>query len=171
MLSELFATIREKSDRAVRTVVILPEVFWFALRVELKKLSKLQAWALGLSVVPVLVGKLIDEKLISFGYIKTMFLTYPFRMSLIFTVFATGLGIAASLWKRRSLKTYAVAEIAFGNTFVFSVFKSLPPDFAFSKLFAIGSAVYVIARGFNNLADVKKANQEDEAEKAMAAGS
>jgi hypothetical protein len=70
-----------------------------------------------------------------------------------FTATASFMGWLASSWKRLALKSYAITEISFGCVLSFNVILYIAPRFEFSKLVALGSAVYVIARGFSNLAD------------------
>lgn len=88
--------------------------------------------------------------------LKIFYTNHPIIAALLFTIVALMVGLSASLWKKHSIKTYAAGEIIFGCSVAFSVLKTLAPQFDFSKLFAIGSAIYVISRGFNNLSDANK---------------
>jgi hypothetical protein len=82
-------------------------------------------------------------------------LRHPTTTALLATVVVTAIGAAASYWKQRALKSYAIVEIAFGAAVSFNVLRS-GSVFSSGKMFAVGSSVYVAARGFNNLADAYK---------------
>jgi len=82
-------------------------------------------------------------------------------------VFAAGFGVfvlllskGASEWKQRDLLSYGMAEIGFGYFLASSVaFKAITNP-SIAEYLAVGSALYVIVRGFNNLADAQqKLNQ------------
>jgi hypothetical protein len=78
-------------------------------------------------------------------------------VALVLAMVALILGALASYWKQRGQRSYGMAEVAFGALLSYNAVLHLSPNFEFSKLFAIGTAIYVIARGFNNLSDARKA--------------
>jgi hypothetical protein len=80
------------------------------------------------------------------------FARHPRIAALSATLLAIFLGAAASYWKRKNWKSYSIMEIAFGAAVTLNVALSVG-GYSSAKLIAICSAVYVIARGFNNLSD------------------
>jgi len=88
--------------------------------------------------------------------LKNVLLRHPIITALLLTVLAVGLGALASFWKQKHLISYGVAEIAFGTLLAYNNLVNLAPNYEFPKLFAIGTAIYVIARGFNNGWDGRK---------------
>ncbi len=85
--------------------------------------------------------------------LKHVIAGHPAVFALVLAVTGMLFGSLVSDWKHRALRSYAITEIAFGSAFIFNVAVRIAPDFDFSKMLAVGSAVYVIARGFNNLTE------------------
>ena len=94
---------------------------------------------------------------IHFQWLRTATTNHPISVAVTFTGLVVGLGALASYWKRKALRSYALMEVMFGALLGFNVLLHLAPDFGFAKLFAVASAIYVIARGFNNLSDARLA--------------
>lgn len=96
----------------------------------------------------------------SLGYtlddLKPWFSRHPLATALAFSALAFLLGSLASYWKRHAQASYGISEVAFGLAFAFNVLLNIASHFDFSRIFAVGSAVYVIARGLNNLSDARK---------------
>jgi hypothetical protein len=88
--------------------------------------------------------------------LKVWLLRHPLTLAVSATLLVIGIGAVASYWKRKALMSYGVIEIAFGAAVSFNILRSGGNVFSFAKLFAIGSSVYVVARGFNNLTDAYK---------------
>jgi hypothetical protein len=85
------------------------------------------------------------------GGLKALVQEAPMFMAVSVTITAMILGLLASYWKRHAQGSYGAFEALFGVLLSFSLLLRLAPGFELVKLFGIGSAVYVIARGFNNL--------------------
>ena len=83
--------------------------------------------------------------------------SHPLSTAIVLTAVVIALGALASFWKRRALRSYALMEIAFGTSLGFNILLHVAPKFEFSKLFAVATAIYVIARGFNNFSDARMA--------------
>src|SRR5437867_2400425 len=77
-------------------------------------------------------------------------LKHPGIIALVLAIVALIFGAVASYWKQHAQRSYGTAEITFGALLSYNAALHLSPNFEFSKLFAIGTAIYVIARGFNN---------------------
>jgi hypothetical protein len=71
----------------------------------------------------------------------------------ILTVSAFFLGFFITLWKKKQLFTYSIAEIAFALFTVFQISLHLWPEGRLSNFVALGSALYVVSRGFGNFWD------------------
>jgi|SRR5579864_183454 len=83
-------------------------------------------------------------------------LHHPRLLASGLTALALMTGFGASYWKQKAQITYGVSEVAFGAVLSFNVLLSISSTFTPAKMLALGSAVYVIARGFNNIADANK---------------
>lgn len=62
-------------------------------------------------------------------------------------------GFALALWKRRQPFVYGAGEIVFGGFSAFATALFLWPNGELSKFVTLASAVYVVSRGVNNVAD------------------
>ena len=76
---------------------------------------------------------------------------YPLVSALTLVAIAVGVGALLAIWKECSLETYAVGEVVFGLMVSFATLWHLPPDFELAKILTVGSAVYVMSRGFGNI--------------------
>jgi hypothetical protein len=85
--------------------------------------------------------------------LKDGLLRHPAIIALFLAIIAIALGLLTSLWKRKAQGSYGMAEIVFGALLSYNAALHLAPNFEFAKLFAVGTAIYVIARGFNNILD------------------
>ena len=83
------------------------------------------------------------------------------KAATIVSLLAVIAGTVLALWKRSQLFTYSLGEIVFGAFSSFWVAYSLWPDGGVAKFAALGSALYVISRGWGNLIDalIKEAAQ------------
>ena len=77
--------------------------------------------------------------------------THPFIASAVLTVFAFVIGALTALWKQIRQGTYGIAEILFGACLAFNFAIGMVSQPSAVQLFKLGTSVYVIARGFNNL--------------------
>lgn len=62
-------------------------------------------------------------------------------------------GAGAAWWKRRHLSSYGCAEVLFGAGLTLNILLRVVPPLTLAQGFAIGSSIYIVARGFNNIAD------------------
>jgi MFS-type transporter involved in bile tolerance (Atg22 family) len=134
--------IRETAANAVRRVKSALKANWL----------EIASGALG-GVLFSVVIPFVEAHL---GDLKAWLLQHPAITGLILTAIAIILGSLASYWKRHEQRSYGVTEVAFGAAFTFNVLLHIAPHFDFSKVFAVGSGVYIIARGFNNLFEARK---------------
>jgi hypothetical protein len=61
-------------------------------------------------------------------------------------------GKLASLWKMHAQRSYGVSEVVFGTLLCFNVVY-VAPKLDLSRFVSLGGAIYVVSRGFNNIAD------------------
>jgi len=87
--------------------------------------------------------------------LKNGLLQHPGIVAACLALSAIILGGFISLWKQRAQTSYGMAEIVFGALLSYNSIVKLSPNFEFAKLFAVGTAIYVIARGFNNVRDAR----------------
>jgi hypothetical protein len=88
---------------------------------------------------------------------KIWMMSHAFSASLIITILVVSLGALVSYWKIHALKSYASVEVLVGALLGFNSASHLSPEFNFSGLLGILSAVYVVARGFNNVSSARMA--------------
>ena len=69
------------------------------------------------------------------------------------TLAAFVLGFVIALWKKKQLFTYGIAEIAFALFTIFQIALHLWPLGRLADFVALGSALYVVSRGFGNFWD------------------
>lgn len=71
----------------------------------------------------------------------------------VLTAIAFFLGLFFALWKKQQLFTYSIAEISFALFTIFQIGLHLWPQGRLADFVALGSALYVVSRGFGNLWD------------------
>jgi hypothetical protein len=124
-------------------------------RMGIARVAIIYVWAVVGIIIQVLIYVL--PKLKPYIYLlqklKDGLLKHPGIIALFLAFIAVGLGLLTSLWKYRALRSYGVGEIMFGALLSFNALLHLAPSFDFAKLFAVGTAIYVVSRGFNNFRD------------------
>lgn len=73
--------------------------------------------------------------------------------AIIIAVFSVLVGITLAVWKRRQQFVYGVGEVVVGAFSAFATALFLWPNGELSKFVTLASAVYVVSRGVNNVAD------------------
>jgi hypothetical protein len=83
-------------------------------------------------------------------------------LALIFALLTAVLGLSFSVWKKKSLLSYSLAEIAFGFFLAVQIGYRVVDHPGLADFLASASSLYVMARGFSNHRDAK-----EQANKAM----
>jgi hypothetical protein len=89
--------------------------------------------------------------------IKTWFVAHPKTSTAFMVVGVMIVGFVISRFKQRNQQLYGLVEIAFGAVVTYNTLMLLRPGFDYSRALGVGTAMYIIARGFNNIADARKA--------------
>ena len=91
---------------------------------------------------------------------------YGMRSVVLGTVI--GLGFCAHFWKRKYQYTYGVGELIFAcMATAFIASRIVPGQSVLSQWVALGGAVYVIARGLNNISEAREKAIKAEASAAL----
>jgi len=118
-------------------------------------------WVAEVFAVQILL--LIVEVLLSAADVKRSIIAHPVLAAVALTIIVVVLGASISYWKLRRLKSYAATEIIVGAVLGFNSAYRMPANnFRFSEILGLLSAVYVVARGFNNLASAERQPQKAE---------
>jgi hypothetical protein len=89
----------------------------------------------------------------AFAYLKWTIPHHVYTFAAIMSVFVLLAGATLSFWKRKHILSYSTMEAAFGMTFSFNSLLYLPPNYDISRLLAVLSGIYIVSRGFNNMAE------------------
>lgn len=82
---------------------------------------------------------------------------HPGVPAFIITIAVFTFGKMASLWKLHAQRSYGISEVVFGTLLCFNTVY-IAPKLNLSRLVGLGGAMYVISRGFNNIADSQNKN-------------
>ncbi len=115
----------------------------------------LRNWAQWPTIFVIVQGIISGIAKLDFTRAKLWMIDHPLSSSVLVTTVVVILGSAVSYWKMHAIKSYASVEVLVGALLSFNSASHLAPEFNFSGLLGILSAVYVAARGFNNLSSAR----------------
>ena len=119
--------------------------------------AKFMAKLLGfLAIIVILQLGAMVLLFLSRRYIAQLITAYPKISAVLLSILVFGFGWVLSLWKQRHLWSYGAIEAAFGLVWSFNNLLYISPTFALAKVLAAVSGVYIISRGFNNIADSRR---------------
>jgi hypothetical protein len=81
----------------------------------------------------------------------------PGSLAICITMAVVIFGKLTSLWKQHAQRSYGISEIMFGTLLCFNTVY-VAPRLDLSRLVGLGGAMYVVSRGFNNIADSRNKN-------------